>query len=970
MNARLRRFGWLRAALASVLLWGLLVAVPLATPAAAQADAGAYTPCASDQDIDVLVMMDASGSLNAPATGLDKDGRQRTEALERFRAELASLLAELPAASPVSVNLALWRFESDVVQIADFAPASAGHPSDDQIRLSLGELRGGQLSYRTNHTDYLRALRAAGQAFRERGRPGACRLLLFFSDGLHDPTGRLAPAQIEELRAQVCGQIKPSFESSGIDTYAILLGFGSAVDDKPLESEMRTATMQALRALTGDSGSRLVRGLPYADDIDCERWSDEPGDRDGSVVEIAGLDNLALQLLEVVDVAASGLVEWTNCGIDAGTGTRSAPMPAGRYIDQIVAYPRNGGVTGYDIETADGRILTHSTDGSGPLRLGADDFGELDAGWTIEFDTTGDDGLGVACFVKHVSPEDVQSTGSVSTGRGDAVSPVMRSAQGADSEPLRLTVAGDAPAGLCEDAASVEWNDPRLRDWYCRDGQVVFDLAPLDCQESVDLAPLVGSFRPSHAAAVYGAETFEVDARVVIDGPAAVLHDCFGGPALECASESDGVVVAVVTPDTDELPRERLRAAADCLLHPPERGHVDLVASWQPDIGRADLAGELSWLFDDENHTGGASGEVLGDGTTLRLDADDAVGAVPLRFATSDELRNGDWRIAGHISLAPQWEPDDPDGRVAAEAAQWTRRMAHSVELDRSYSARSDSAAARWLTLLLIVASLLLSYLLLCLALACSMTLPDATRFWMYRADLDVVADGRGRLQFADGAGEQLASAGAAAVRGTKSRAGRGKRTVRWESDDLRVRLKRSFWLWLPGLIRGPWCELRASTTGALAARPRPRRSRRPKSSMASKLHLADARFRSLEAVSAPTGDPERGQRASVWAARPKSGRDAPPEQTQMRDLGALLNQAAEGTRETGSARPRNADGGDRNGRDGNGRGDAPMSEAPGEQRRPQPPSEPGDGARRGGVSGSDRPPPRGRGDRPPPRQR
>ncbi len=959
MNVRLRRFGWLRAALASVLLWGLLAAVPPATPAAAQADAaGAYTPCASDQDIDVLVMMDASGSLNAPATGLDKDGRQRTEALERFRAELASLLAELPASSPVSVNLALWRFESDVRQIADFAPASAGHPSDGQIRQSLGELRGGQLSYRTNHTDYLRALRAAGQAFRERGRPGACRLLLFFSDGLHDPTGRLTPAQIEELRAQVCGQIKPSFESAGIDTYAILLGFGSAVDDKPLEPEMRTATMQALRALTGDSGSRLVRGLPYADGIDCERWSDEPSDRDGSVVEIAGLDNLALQLLEVVDVAASGLVEWTNCGIDAGTGTRSAPMPAGRYIDQIVAYPRDGQVTGYDIETADGRVLTHSSDGSGPLRLGADDFGGLEAGWTIEFATTGDDGLGVACFVKRVAPDDLQSTGSVTTGLGDAVSSVERSAQGADSAPLRLTVAGAAPAGLCADASSVEWNDPRLRDWYCRDGQVVFELNPLDCQESVDLAPLVGSFRPSHAEAVYGADAFEVEARVVIDGPAAVLHDCFGGPALECASESDGVVVAVVTPDTDELPRERLRADADCLLHPPERGHVDLVASWQPDSGRADLAGELSWLFDDENHTGGASGEVLGDGTTLRLDADDAIGAVPLRFATADELRNGDWRIAGHIGLTPQWEPEDPDGRIAAEAAQWTRQMARSVELDRSYSARSDSAAARWLTLLLVAASLLLSYLLLCLALACSMTLPDATRFWIHRADLDVVADGRGRLRFADGSAGHLAAARAASVRGTKSRGGRGKRTLRWQTDDLGVRLKRPFWLWLPGLIRGPWSEVQSSSTGMLAARPRPRRTRRAKSSMAGKLHLADARFRSLEAVSAPIGESEGRHSATVWVARPKTGRDAPLEQTEMRDLGALLNQAAAQAREGGTRSPGRENGGD---------GSASARDA---DASPQPPPE-NRGDPLGGV-GSDhgRPPPRGRGDRPPPRGR
>ena len=174
------------------------------------------------------------------------------------------------------------------------------------------------------------------------------------------------------FRSEVCNDIKRSFEEASIDTYTILLGNqfrdagGQADAETPdaLKIEMATASMQVLRALTGDASSRLVSGLPYASEFDCAQWSDEqPADRDGAIIAIDDLDRLAVQLLEVVDVAANSLAEWTTCGLASVGDRRSAPLPAGRLIDSIVAYPRTTSIEGYEIVTADG--VPHREPGTG-----------------------------------------------------------------------------------------------------------------------------------------------------------------------------------------------------------------------------------------------------------------------------------------------------------------------------------------------------------------------------------------------------------------------------------------------------------------------------------------------------------------------------------------------------------------------------------------------------------------------------
>ncbi|MXY58189.1 MAG: VWA domain-containing protein [Gammaproteobacteria bacterium] len=881
--------------------------------ASSEPGASGYTPCAAgQQDIDLLVMMDASGSLNAPASGIDSDGRLRRTALQRFREELTSLLQRLPPADAGSVRIALWRFESDVTRIAGFGRATDSHPSNAQIEASLGEPLGdGRYSYRTNHTDYLQALSAAERAFLDEGTPGACRVLLFFSDGLYDPTGTPTLEQADELRDAVCRDLKLSYERAGINTFSILLGqafrgvtggFEPGGADE-VDAEMAEASKQILRALTGHADSPLVRGLPYSRRFDCERWSDvQPDDRDGSIIAVDDLDSLAIQLLEVAETAARQLVEWRDCGISTGSGGRSGALPAGRYIETIVAYPRGSLIEEYEIVTAEGQTIRGPGDLDRPLYLDSDVLHDLEAGWTLEFLTDGGSGaIEVACYARRATPPSADVQGTVTDRDERPLPDVVRSAGGADSPPLDgVRIVAEAPPGLCEQGPEV-WPDERVRDWYCRsDGTVVFELHPLECQQSYDLdRPLVYRFEPAHADGLFGPGEVSQQVRIEVAGSTRRLYDCLGAPLLTCADDTAAtatdVPALVIEPDSHELPRTPLLGVTACRLYPPEDGVAILRARWRPDASIEDLPGELDWRFDGGHYGSEFEGVLDESGRELRLGPGGSPEGVVLRFVTTDELANADWRIAGVIELVPMWQTGvaDPDVNAIAGVQMAAQRTA--VRADASYAARSDSGVARWLTLIVLLASLLLSYVLFCLALASTFGLADPRRFWWRHAVLGVERRTGTSHSFVSGAVPSLAAAPAEAIGSERAGSSRRPRYTGWRgpaqqqgADGISVVLRRSPRFWLFGLLRGPWSEVR-SDGRAVAVQPKGRKRSRKLARAASR-----AEFERLIVVGAPRRDSNGALSAPAWVAHPRSGRFSSSEQIDERELAGLLNEAAE----------------------------------------------------------------------------
>lgn len=910
-----------------------LSAVPMLDDTVASAQtggdpgAGGYTPCESgQQDIDLLVMMDASGSLNAPASGIDSDGRLRRTALQRFREELTSLLQRLPPADAGSVRISLWRFESDVTRIAGFDQATGSHPSNAQIEASLGEPVGGGYSFRTNHTDYLQALRAAERAFLDEGTPGACRVLLFFSDGLYDPTGRPTLEQADELRNAVCRDLKLSYERAGINTFSILLGHafrGVTGETEPedadeVDAEMAEASKQILRALTGHAESPLVRGLPYSRRFECERWSDaQPDDRDGSIIAVDDLDSLAIQLLEVAETAARQLVEWRDCGIAPDSGGRSGPLPAGRYIETIVAYPRGSLIEGYEIVTADGQTIRGPGDFDRPLYLESDVLGDLEAGWTLEFLTDGGSGgIEVACYARRATPPTADVEGTVTDRDEQPLPDVVRSADGANSPPLEgVRIVAEAPPGLCEQGPEV-WPDERVRDWYCRgDGTVVFELHSLECQQSYDLdKPLVYRFEPIYADGLFGPGEVSQQVRIEVAGSARSLYDCLGAPLLTCAdgvgaaadassaearSDSDAARSAlptlVIEPDSHELPHTPLSGVTACRLYPPQDGVVRLRAHWRPDASVGDLPGELDWRFDGDHYGSEFEGVLDESARELRLGPGGSSEGVALRFVTTDELANADWRIAGVIELVPSWQTGVADPEINAVADEQMASQRTAVRADAAYVARSDSGLARWLTLLVLLASLLLSYVLFCLALASTFGLPDPRRFWWRHAVLGVERRTGSSYSFLSGAVPTLSAAPAEAIRSERAGSSRRPRFTQWHgpaplpgADRISLVLRRSPRFWLTGLLRSPWSEVR-SDGRAVAVRPKGRKRPRRSNSAASR-----AEFEHLLVVGTPRRDGDDNISAPVWVALPRAGHRSSPEQLDEREMADLLNDASQ----------------------------------------------------------------------------
>lgn len=347
-----------------------------------------------------------------------------------------------------------------------------------------------------------------------------------------------------------------------------------------------------------------------------------------------------------------------------------------------------------------------------------------------------------------------------------------------------------------------------------------------------------------------------------------------------------------IAPDTPELPRERLTGDTNCRLYPPHIGEVEVSAFWRPDTGIGSFPSEIDWRFRPDAYGGGLEGRLDDSRQVLRVDSAEVSDGVSLLFETVDELENGDWHITGVIELTPRWVTGFEDPQLDAEAERIMAAQRVSVRVDQEYVARVNSAAAWRLTLLLIVLSAIVSYVLFCWALASNATLPDPNNFWVHHAMVPVVASQGGRLEFDRGAGAAVSSMQTGRVDGRL--AGR-KRWKQWTArgahgiDPLEVRLRRAPMLWLPGLLRAAWSEVRDASpdAAAVAASPPGRRAARRSRSAS-----ARAQFERLDVVGAAQRRSDGELMAPLWVLRPKHHRGEVVTDRELRSLANLLNDA------------------------------------------------------------------------------
>ncbi len=479
--------------------------LPESTTAAAQSlTEDGYRPCdAATQTVDLLLMMDESGSLNGP-DGADPDGEQRRSALKQIRSDLSKR---------PEVHVALIGFDVERhLHAPSFAPAAADgaqHPADTEIEAAMGNER---------YTDYGVALEAAAEVF-EQARPGSCRVLVWFTDGLHDPVRGLSGEETrtaEELRGRLCGAMKQRFEDKQIQTFAVLLGakFQRGLAASNLDQQgMAEVSMDVIRGFTGHLDSPVVAGVPTSSDCRHIR------DRAGEILTVANVLDLPNRLIEPT---LTGFRDWSDCErLRDGSRVTSGELPASAFIEEIQVLAYGGEISRYrllDSAQADagGEWRPMPAGSRRRLTLDSGDMEGLPAGWSIGLEVSPDESsesgnVTLDCYSRPVA-EPLRMHASVIDGEG---TPLGELAAGA-SYTLRVDM-WPYECPLNTFVLVAEYPTTPIRSRACEQGQHADFDYPSGTPDGVTrVERLEGGLEPRFAENLWGRQA-ELDAEVVTD---------------------------------------------------------------------------------------------------------------------------------------------------------------------------------------------------------------------------------------------------------------------------------------------------------------------------------------------------------------------------------------------------------------------------------------------------------------------
>ena len=606
-------------------------------------------------------MMDGSGSLNGPG-GVDPGGTQRMKALEGIRDILSG---------ETRVRIALYSFDEEARRHADFDVASAQHPSDAAIQASLG----GEL-----YTDYGKALGAALEAF-GRAQEGSCRVMVWFTDGLHDPEPGYGPDELEGAKAwltQACRSTKPAFEDAGIKTFAVLLGRSfseglSAANDP--RRTMAEISMDVIRGLTGHHDSPDVEGVPTVPECD---WGDQ---RAGEILTVAGVNDLASGLLK--SIVGVTHFHWQDCErLRDGSRVNSNDLPAGEFIEEIVVLAFGGDIDRYGLLDAASAVPTSTDwqplpDGSRQFRLESQDIRGLPAGWGLVLEVQPDDGkdsssVTLECYSKKVSDLEPMS-GKIVDEQGNRLTVVPAES----THTLRVDMHPyECPVGAADFVLMPADSDPPLnssepvRGGGCEQGPMVdFEFYSGRPDRKTRVTAFEGGLEPPFAANLWGRDSrlevrvatdFEIEA---VTRPGKPWLDCESGPRL----------------DGDWLNGEfRGRSETACRVNPPADGS-------------------------DAEETGTVSvDEPSGDGSAFHIETPDgpvdgdllvAAGDLPLRFWVVSTGTGAD-----ETTITLVWDGQSPQTESVAPlrrppfVCDDTEPRLHGEWRDNEYSGRTVAA--------------------------------------------------------------------------------------------------------------------------------------------------------------------------------------------------------------------------------------------------------------------------------------
>ena len=591
------------------------------TSAAQGSESTPYLPCDANADIDLLVLMDQSGSL----AWMDPT-KARAEGLR----QLGDLLGDAG-----HVRLAIVGFKETAEVHRSFKSLLDAPLTDTDIEAAT--------VYDGQQTDYFVALDAAIGEFEKVGKTGdRCRVLVFFTDGLYDPLPSDTKAE-EDLASGIfpfvactgnadVTSLKDRLLGLDIQTFAVLLTPGfEAVSDH--EKIMATVSMQVIQGLTGDGSSPLVAEVPAGEH--CKKWTDEDSVQTGEIIAVDEVANLANSLRRLFKHTAQTFYGCTGLThIDGESTWRYRQLPAGSYFEAIDLFVDGGEIV--EVRT-NGKPFTGLGLPSSYVELYTPGLAGLETGWELEVDVEGHQGSSstqLECDSRPVGPITVPG---LFLG--------AQSSQVIDLWSYELSIELSKPLSggpyPCDGGAVITLDRPHgagepLVGGLCPSGDLIVQWPALgELSADRNLPHLFGYLAPAHADNVRWPD---IPLTVTFD-PAVVILSTKDKPVFEC----DGPV-RITGLDPSDPGRIVAAWAKDCRVTRPKTGLVTVDVSWE-----SASEGSLNWQL------GPAAPSTAGPSTFLRVGPDDP--STSFDVTTGELAPDGLWKIDGTVTVEAVWDP-------------------------------------------------------------------------------------------------------------------------------------------------------------------------------------------------------------------------------------------------------------------------------------------------------------------------
>ena len=461
-----------------------------------------YQPCNNPEaGVDVLIMMDQSGSLR----DVDPGGDKRRKALRLIREKFSHSGAK-------NFRLAILGFKgfNEEMKVGsyldftsqllpDFKTASMAHPTDSVIEDSV---KG------NGDTDYKLALEASLELFEQKSNKNSCRLLLFFTDGIIDPKEGTKMSlgvalnglpfteedYATDLLDEVCGlkdDLGARFTEANIQTYAVLLGgaFESALTAAEHKKHMATVSLQIIRALTGHENSDLERkigGIPRP--TTCRTWNDS---QSGEIVFAENVDDLVNSLLLPLSRADS-FVDMT-CDLKGTTATSEA-LAAGIYIEAIHVFANGGEIIKHPFTSE----VIEKTE----ILLKGKELQSKEPGWKLELKVRPRDNQTVklTCLSKR-NEDKITLNGNFYTSNGSIETSLLDTTKYSLKVDTNLYVGPFEKFELDSPDVNLKYGDNTLCG-FKNVNSVSFDVLPKNSEW--EISRIIGKAIPCYAKATFG----------------------------------------------------------------------------------------------------------------------------------------------------------------------------------------------------------------------------------------------------------------------------------------------------------------------------------------------------------------------------------------------------------------------------------------------------------------------------------